>query len=172
MTKEFEPRIYVACLAAYNNGHLHGVWVDATQDLQAMQDQVNAMLQASPITGAEEHAIHDYDDFGGAFISEYSGLSEVRDIANFLAEHGRLGALTMKETFGDRVSAKAMLDQYAGCYKSVEAFAEDCAGQWYDIPDRLCFYIDYQLMARNLQLGGDIDVIEEAFEVVHIFWRR
>lgn len=23
------PRIYVACLAAYNNGHLHGRWIDA-----------------------------------------------------------------------------------------------------------------------------------------------
>ena len=24
------PRIYVACLAAYNNGRLHGRWIDAT----------------------------------------------------------------------------------------------------------------------------------------------
>ncbi|MEH6810874.1 MAG: antirestriction protein ArdA, partial [Hyphomonas oceanitis] len=23
-------RIYVACLAAYNNGHLHGAWIEAT----------------------------------------------------------------------------------------------------------------------------------------------
>jgi Antirestriction protein (ArdA) len=26
-----EPRIYVACLAAYNNGYLHGAWIDAIQ---------------------------------------------------------------------------------------------------------------------------------------------
>ncbi len=25
------PQIYVACLAAYNNGTLHGIWCDATQ---------------------------------------------------------------------------------------------------------------------------------------------
>ena len=25
------PRIYVACLAAYNNGYLHGAWIDADQ---------------------------------------------------------------------------------------------------------------------------------------------
>jgi Antirestriction protein (ArdA) len=25
------PRIYVACLAAYNNGRLHGEWIDADQ---------------------------------------------------------------------------------------------------------------------------------------------
>ena len=28
-----EIRIYVADLAAYNNGKLHGVWIDATSDL-------------------------------------------------------------------------------------------------------------------------------------------
>ncbi|WP_447531297.1 antirestriction protein ArdA, partial [Legionella pneumophila] len=25
------PQIYVACLAAYNNGIVHGEWIDATQ---------------------------------------------------------------------------------------------------------------------------------------------
>lgn len=35
-----EIRIYVACLAAYNNGELHGAWIDATQDL----DDVNIRL--------------------------------------------------------------------------------------------------------------------------------
>lgn len=26
---ELKPSIYVACLAAYNNGYLHGMWLDA-----------------------------------------------------------------------------------------------------------------------------------------------
>ena len=25
---------YVACLAAYNNGYLHGVWIDADREFQ------------------------------------------------------------------------------------------------------------------------------------------
>lgn len=25
------PRVYVACLAAYNSGFLHGAWIDAGQ---------------------------------------------------------------------------------------------------------------------------------------------
>ena len=41
------PRIYVACLAAYNNGRLHGRWIDAT-DPHKVWEQVNAMLAASP----------------------------------------------------------------------------------------------------------------------------
>lgn len=40
-------RIYVACLASYNNGVLHGAWIDAQSDADAMQEEVNAMLRAS-----------------------------------------------------------------------------------------------------------------------------
>ena len=43
-----EIRIYVACLAAYNNGRLHGVWIDATDDIDDIQDQINEMLESSP----------------------------------------------------------------------------------------------------------------------------
>ncbi|WP_273241477.1 antirestriction protein ArdA [Hyphomonas atlantica corrig.] len=51
------PRIYVACLAAYNNGRLHGAWIDATEPDEMMQG-VRAMLAASPEPGAEEWSIH------------------------------------------------------------------------------------------------------------------
>jgi antirestriction protein len=170
MTTDFEPRIYVACLAAYNNGYLHGAWIDATQGVSELQDQVNSMLAASPIAGAEEYAIHDYEDFGGAFISEYAGLPDVSEIASFLAEHGTLAAVTLKDSFGDLSAARSMLERYAGCYISVAAFAEECAEQWYEIPEQLAYYIDYEAMARSLQLGGEIDVVTEGFEEVHIFW--
>lgn len=42
----------MACLAAYNNGKLHGCWIDA------IQDQINSMLASSPEEDAEEYAIH------------------------------------------------------------------------------------------------------------------
>lgn len=42
------PRIYVACLASYNNGVLHGAWIDATQDAEAIEEDIAAMLRASP----------------------------------------------------------------------------------------------------------------------------
>ena len=35
-----EPKIYVADLAAYNNGKLHGVWIDATLDLEDIQAEL------------------------------------------------------------------------------------------------------------------------------------
>ena len=40
-------QIYIACLASYNNGTLHGKWIDATSDVNEMQEDVNAMLRSS-----------------------------------------------------------------------------------------------------------------------------
>ena len=59
------PRIYVACLASYNSGILYGAWIDADQEPDAIMEEVSAMLKASPEEGAEEWAIHDYDNFEG-----------------------------------------------------------------------------------------------------------
>lgn len=40
-------RIYVACLASYNNGVLHGRWIDASTDTADMWPEINAMLRES-----------------------------------------------------------------------------------------------------------------------------
>ena len=34
-----EPRIYVACVAAYNNGQLHGVWISVRDDADAVREE-------------------------------------------------------------------------------------------------------------------------------------
>ncbi|MCR9178595.1 antirestriction protein ArdA [Maricaulis alexandrii] len=170
MTTGFEPRIYVACLAAYNNGYLHGSWIDATDDLERIQDQVNAMLEASPISDAEEYAIHDYEGFGGADIGEYAGLARAHELALFVEEHQGLGALVLEHVSGDLEDARTMLERYSGTYTSGAAFAEEYVEQWYEIPEQLAYYIDYDAMARSLQLGGEIETVTEGFEEVHIFW--
>ncbi|CDN47584.1 antirestriction protein ArdA [Neorhizobium galegae] len=40
-------RLYVACLASYNNGVLHGRWIDASSDVDEMQEEIAAMLRES-----------------------------------------------------------------------------------------------------------------------------
>ena len=40
-------KIYVSCLASYNNGVLHGAWIDVSSDMDEMQGQINNMLRAS-----------------------------------------------------------------------------------------------------------------------------
>jgi len=84
-------RIYVACLAAYNNGCLHGRWIDATLGESHIWAQTRAMLAASPIEEAEEWAIHDYEGFEGASVSEWASFESVAAMAEFIAEHEELG---------------------------------------------------------------------------------
>lgn len=52
------PRIYVACLAAYNAGTLHGKWIEATQDIEDIWKEIRDMLASSPEPNSEEWAIH------------------------------------------------------------------------------------------------------------------
>lgn len=47
------PRIYVACLASYNAGKLHGVWIDCDQDVDYIQAEIADMLRASPEPNVE-----------------------------------------------------------------------------------------------------------------------
>lgn len=73
---KFQPRIYVACLAAaYSSGYLHAAWIDAAQAPSNIYDDVKAMLEASPVAGAEEWPIHDDEGFGSVRIEEYTSLN-------------------------------------------------------------------------------------------------
>lgn len=86
------PRIYVACLAAYNGGTLHGCWIDAAQDVEDIWREIRQMLASSPEAGAEEWAIHDYEGFGPLRLIEFEGIENVHKLARFIDEHGEIGA--------------------------------------------------------------------------------
>ncbi len=88
MTNTLAPMIYVACLAAYNSGMLHGRWIDATQHVDTISEDIQAILADSPITDAEEWAIHDYQDFAGLELAEYTGTAKVNRLATCLQEYG------------------------------------------------------------------------------------
>lgn len=164
-----KPRIYVACLAAYNSGRLHGAWIDANQDAGAIRAEVAAMLKCSPIVGAEECAIHAFEGFEGAHVEEYAGLEQVAELAEFVAEHGRLGALVLAY-FGDLSETReALTDRYHGCFATVADYMEELAQGCVQIPEFLARYIDYEAMAIDAELGGDILTFETAHDEVHVF---
>ncbi|HOP18449.1 MAG TPA: antirestriction protein ArdA [Amphiplicatus sp.] len=166
------PRIYAACLASYNAGILHGRWIEVT-DPDEMVEAVAAMLAASPETGAEEWAIHDYEGFDGAELSEYAGLEKTCALAAFIDEHGPLAGKLVAHFCGDLDEARAAMEDYAGEYKSLEDFAYEFTEQTgVKIPESLANYIDYETMGRDFELGGDIFTIETGVEEVHIFWSR
>lgn len=162
-------QIYVACLAAYNNGILHGAWIDAVQDAHDIWEEISCMLRASPIPNAEEWAIHDYEGFECLRLSENEGLEEVAKKAAFIEEHGELGAEIATYYGGDLEDAqRALRDHYAGVYRSVADFAEEIT-ETSDVPEHLKLYIDFEAMGRDMAIG-DLITFELGFGEIHIFW--
>jgi len=169
---DLEPRIYVACLAAYNNGVLHGAWIEVGDDSDAVWSEIRAMLAASPVPMAEEFAIHDYEGFGGVEIAEYAAIARVVEIAAFLRERGELGALVIAELGGDLDAAGAALDdQYYGVFASLADCFQEMTEESTVIPENLRLYIDYEAMARDARLNGEVFTVEVG-DQVHVFWSR
>lgn len=167
-----EIKIYVADLAAYNAGHLHGVWIDATLEVADIKAQIQRMLSLSPVQGAEEYAIHDHEGFGRGIISEYEGLDYVHDVACFIAEHEELG-IELLNYFCDLEEARiAAEENYQGCHASLADYAQTLTEDTTEIPKSLEFYIDYERMAQDMEMSGDIYSIQTAHEEVHVFWSR
>ncbi|MCY1646653.1 antirestriction protein ArdA [Caulobacter sp. SL161] len=168
-----ELRIYVACLAAYNNGILNGAWIDVGDDADAVWAGVNAMLKASPIPLAEEFAIHDHEDFGGVEIGEYAGVARVVEIAAFLRQRGALGALVLKHFNGDiEETGEALDDNYRGAFRHLADYVQELTEETVTIPESLRNYIDYEAIARDAEINGDFFTIEAAGGEVHFFWGR
>lgn len=165
-----EIRIYVADLSAYVSGYLHGVWIDATEDLDTIWEKIKELLAASPVCDAEEIAIHDYEGFEGCSIYEYEGIESAHNKAVFIEEHGALGALLLAHTADDIEEAKRVLSEdYHGCFETLADYAREFTEDTSTVPEHLKNYIDYEKMARDWDMNGDIFTIETARDEVHVF---
>ena len=172
MTYNTTPQIYIGCLASYNNGILHGAWVDATLGIDHIQDALRIILKSSPIAEAEEWAVHDYEGFETLNICEYEGFESICEKADFIEKHGALGAALADYFGGDLEEAKQALDeQYCGAYDNltdyVREFYEEC-GMLNEVPEYLARYIDFEAIGRDMDLAGDIFTIEHD-GVCHVF---
>lgn len=165
-----EIRIYVAGLAAYNNGILHGVWIEACDDPADINKQISEMLANSPEEDAEEYAIHDYEGFEGYSVSEWSGIDELHEVACFIEDNPGIGGGVLSQ-FGHNLedARRAMEDCYLGCYESLAHYAEKLTTACQEIPDNLAYYIDYESMGRDMELSGDVFIVEVSCNEVHVF---
>lgn len=126
------------------------------------------LLKSSPEPYAEEYANHDYE---GLSIHEYEGIQSAQEKAQFIEEHGPLGA-AIASYYGDNLEdvKRALEDCYIGQYASVADYAQEITEECTEIPEHLQYYIDYERMARDMELNGDIIDIELRFEEHHLFF--
>ena len=169
-TTQTTPKVYVACLAAYNNGILHGSWIDANQDVESIHDAIKDMLASSPIANAEEWAIHDYEGFCGLRLSEYESIEKVAEMAAMIEEHGEAWAKFAEYEGIEYATLERFEEAYAGEWNSEEDFAESLASETMEIPKHLEFYIDYEKLARDLFINDYFSADSENSKV-YVFRR-
>jgi antirestriction protein len=153
------PRIYVASLADYNNGVLHGRWIDAEQDAADIQAEVQAMLARSTQPVAEDWAIHDYEGFGAFRVGEYESLAAVSAVALGIAECGQAFAAYASWAGTDEDTLRRFGEAYVGHWPDLESYARDLAADlgWEQELQRLSeglrpyVDIDYAQLARDLR---------------------
>lgn len=165
------PEIWVGSLLDYNNGLLHGMWIDADQEPDEMKEQIRWILRTSPAarsTGevAEEWAILDHGGFCGYEVDEWSSLDTISLIAQGIAEHGEAYAAWVEyvgDTAGELTSDEAFLDHYLGTWESVEAYVEEVlqeTGFYGQLEERLAGLPDD--VRRNIQV--DVAGIAQEWE--------
>jgi antirestriction protein len=192
-------RAYFASLSDYNNGHLHGVWVDlADLDETEIQDEINAMLRQSrypnvtykciecdgddadcDVCGgkgeyhsAEEWAIHDYE--GMRDMGENPCLSDLVEYVRLKEEHGDAWDAYVESVGAHYATEDSFLDAYAGEADTelawVEHWIED-AGILHGVDEILARYFDIEAYLRDMKLNGDVE-FEEVDGTVYAFWNR
>lgn len=171
-------RIYAASLSDYNNGRLHGAWIDADQDREAIGEAIEEMLASSHFGPAEEFAIHDYDGFGPVRLSEYESLEDIAKLGQGIAEHGQAYAYLAAHL--DRAEwylLDRFEDLYLGHWTSAgeyaEQFLEDIGIDLDGIgPELLQPYITLDLDAFARDLADDYLMAEDPDGGVYVFQRE
>lgn len=171
-----QPRVWIGCLAAYNQGHLHGEWVDASEGLEGLEQARERVLRTSPGDFAEETFLADREGFG-SLIGEYEQLDRVARLGELIEEHGEafIGYAEHVDPNGSPDElAEGFEDAYRGTFDTFEEHAEELISEVgfagvEQIPDALMPYLDMEMIARDLE--------QDFFEVrvpegVAIFWRH
>ena len=171
------PRIYVADLAAYNNGTLHGAWIDAAQSPDEIQAEIDAILAKSPEPFAEEWAIHDYEGFGDLKLGEYESIADVSRLAELIEKHGEMFAAVASHFGGANYlddAERALDENYQGEYDDLSdwayQFAMDTVGESALGP--YANYIDWERVGHDAELSGDVFTIDTGSGKLAIFWNH
>lgn len=182
---EARPQLWVGSWLDYNNGILHGDWIAADRDDAEIWGDIQTMLDRSPTASAtgevaEEWGIFDSDNFGPLHIGEQESIAWVAKVGRGIAEYGPAFA-AWADVMQDEALLDGFTDAYLGHYESVDAYANqlvDDLGYQEQIdqamPESLRPYVRFDTagLARDMQLGGDIHVVDANDSGVWIFDAR
>ncbi len=161
-SQQIGPKIYVACLAAYNAGQLHGEWINADREAHEILADIKSMLERSPESSAEEWAVHDYEGFHSISLSEWPDIERVLTLAKLIVAHDEPFSIWYESQDGSNFDISELeeifLEQWQGSFESETDFAYrmlEETGQLSEIPNWAQSYFDYESYARDLHLSGE-----------------
>jgi antirestriction protein len=172
------PRIYVASLADYNAGWLHGAWIDADQATSAIEDAIAEILRTSRTPLAEEWAIHDHEGFDPFPVGEFCSIETLSLLACRIREHGPAFAAWAAHLSSASEADDSFSEAFSGEWESISDYAEQMLDDFgleaaidSVVPEGLRAYvrIDAEGLGRDLVLGGDVVALDTPSGSVWIF---
>jgi len=154
-------RIYAACLASYNNGVLHGRWIDVDHgDADTVREEIAAILRESKfpnvtvacpecggtgvadgcctdcngtgqVRSAEEYAIHDYDGIPSSW-GEHLDLDKLCAYAEVVADLDESDREAFDAWLDVQGSNPGDLDDFREQYQGCHSTLTDWAESWHD----------------------------------------
>jgi antirestriction protein len=119
---------YIACLASYNNGRLHGAWVDleVAATLEEVQECIDWVIATSPTPGAEEYAVHDWSGVPRSISGkEWPDWEEALTLLGAIDGHGEAFQLWHENAPDYNTEPSAFERDYVGRYESGADYARD-----------------------------------------------
>ena len=149
---------YIACLASYNGGILHGAWVDLEKvgDIDDIQECINWVIATSSEPGAEEYAVHDWAGVPRSMQAEWPNWGETLALIHAIAEHGEAFEVWHGNAPDYNQDPGDFQKDYVGSYDSgadfVREYYEEHHGDALTAIDELAFAIDWKAVWER----GDI----------------
>ncbi len=177
-------RVYIACLASYNCGVLHGEWVDLDGlDADDVRGEIARILRASPrpnttipcpdcgeganatpecttcgskgqIPSAEEWAATDYEGFGSLSLGEHPNLDELVNHVDMIGDHGDAWIAFCNHVGEHYATPDGFQDSYHGHHDSAACFAQELCSDSGIELGSLANYIDWEGYARDMGFDG------------------
>lgn len=176
--EEHRPRIWIASLADYNAGRLHGEWVDAAVGTDDLLRTAQRIVDTSREPGAEEWAIFDYDNFSTYRVGEYEDLAMVATVARGIARFGPAFAFWAEESEGHFDDLEVGFeDAFMGFYESHDDFldtmlddlgvddAMEAVPRWLSVH----VSVDRDGLIRDVQASGDIHIEDAPGGGIYVF---
>lgn len=160
--EEGNPALYVGTYRKYNEGSLYGAWLDLTTF-----DDYDDFMQTCRYLHADEHdpelMYQDFQDFPESYYHEgwldEKTFDAIREYAELSEDEQDAYRAYCK--YADAPTIENFRDNYCGEYPSIKDYLEYndeevCLflNMEYDEFDRLRSYIDFEAIARELDIDG------------------